>query len=139
VTALPQILMAASAFVIGLLGAVHLLYTFRGDRLHPRDGGLQARMHEVSPMLTSRTTMWRAWIGFNASHSLGAMLYGLVYGYLATVRSDVVFGSAFLVLVGFAMLCALLVLARAYWFSVPFRGIALATALYVAAVVARWV
>src|SRR5438046_6957052 len=27
--------------------------------------------------------MWRAWVGFNASHSMGAMLFGLVFAFLA--------------------------------------------------------
>ena len=33
---LAQKLMAGSAAVVFLLGAVHLLYTFRGNRLFPR-------------------------------------------------------------------------------------------------------
>ena len=28
-------------------------------------------------MITPQTTLWRAWIGFNASHSLAAILFGL--------------------------------------------------------------
>jgi hypothetical protein len=35
--------------------------------------------------------MWKAWVGFNASHSYGAILFGLVYGYLASMSSEVVF------------------------------------------------
>ena len=33
-------LIAASAAVIFGLGLIHLLYTFRGPKLHPRDAGL---------------------------------------------------------------------------------------------------
>ena len=31
--------------------------------------------------------MWRAWVGFNATHSLGLILFGALYGYLATRHS----------------------------------------------------
>lgn len=132
---LASALVAASAAVILLLGMAHLLFTFRGPKLHPRDAALQARMQEVSPVLTRQTTMWKAWVGFNASHSYGAIFFGLVYGYLALVHAALLFQASFLLAVGLALLLGYLVLARLYWFSIPLRGVALATALYVAALV----
>ncbi|KAF0166250.1 MAG: hypothetical protein FD157_869 [Rhodocyclaceae bacterium] len=129
------LLLAASAAIILLLGIAHLLFTFRGPKLHPRDATLTARMKEVSPVLTRQTTMWKAWIGFNASHSNGAIFFGLVYGYLALAHASFLFQSPFLLLVGLAMLVGYVFLARTYWFSIPFRGITLATALYVVALV----
>lgn len=129
------LLLAASAAIILLLGMTHLLITFRGSKLHPRDTALESGMKEVSPVLTRQTTMWKAWIGFNASHSNGAIFFGLVYGYLALAHASFLFQSPFLLLVGLAMLVGYVFLARVYWFSIPFRGITLATALYVAALV----
>lgn len=132
---LPALLLAASAAIVLLLGLLHLNLTFRGSKLHPRDAELQARMKEVSPVLTRRTTMWKAWVGFNASHSFGAMLFGLVYGYLALVHSSFLFASAFLLLVGLCLLVGYLLLARAYWFHIPLRGVVAALVLYLAALV----
>ena len=129
------LLVAASAAIILLLGMIHLLYTFRGNKLHPRDSALEARLKEVSPVITRETTMWKAWIGFNASHSYGAILFGLVYGYLALFHGAFLFGSPFLLVLGLVLLAGYAFLGRAYWFSVPFRGIVLSTALYVAALV----
>ena len=117
---------------------IHLLYTFRGNKLHPRDSALEARLKEVSPVITRETTMWKAWIGFNASHSYGAILFGLVYGYLALFHGAFLFGSPFLLVLGLVLLAGYAFLGRAYWFSVPFRGIVLSTALYVAALVIAW-
>ena len=131
-------LMTASALVIFALGTAHLIFTFRGNKLHPRDSELEARLREVSPVLTRQTTMWKAWIGFNASHSYGAMFYGLVYGYLALAHGELLFSSPYLLTVGFVLLVAFVVLAWRFWFSVPFRGIVLATGLYLAAIVANW-
>ena len=130
-------LLVGSAFIIFALGMAHLLFTFRGNRFHPRDAALQARLKEVSPVITRQTTMWNAWIGFNASHSLGAILFGLIYGYLAVVHGPLLFGSTFLLCVGLLTLCGYIVLAKRYWFSLPFRGILVATVLYVLALVAN--
>ncbi|MGB0133055.1 LIC_13387 family protein [Dokdonella sp.] len=125
-----EILMVSSAAIILLLGSMHLVFTFFGSRMQPRDPGLRARMDAVSPVISRDTTMWRAWIGFNASHSLGAMLFGMVYGYLAFCHAELLFGSSFLLAVGFAMLVAFLLLARTFWFRIPLAGISVALACY---------
>jgi hypothetical protein len=134
--ALPSLLLAASAAIVLCLGTAHLWLTFRGTALHPRDESLTARMREVTPRLTRQTTMWRAWVGFNASHSVGAMLFGLTWGYLALAQPGVLFASVFLRGLGLVLLAGYAVLGWRYWFSIPFRGIALAAALYVAALIA---
>jgi hypothetical protein len=95
--------MTLSTLVPLVLGALHLIYTFSGPRLLPRDPALQARMNEVNRVITRETTVWRAWIGFNASHSMGAILFGLVYGFLANAHPGLLFNSPFLLVVGFAM------------------------------------
>lgn len=129
--------MLASAGIVLALGSTHLAYTFLGRRLWPRDDALQRAMAADTLRLTRQTTVWKAWIGFNASHSLGAMLFGLVYGHLAWAHPDLLFRSPFLLVVGGTMLGSLLVLAKRCWFSVPMGGLALALGLFLAAVVAR--
>ena len=133
-----QLLIAASAGIVFVLGSIHLYLTFFGNAFSPRDAELEARMKTVSPLLTREITMWNAWIGFNASHSLGAMLFGALYAYLAVARHDVLFDSPFLLALGFAFLAALLALANAYWFRIPFRGILCATVAYSVALGLRW-
>lgn len=135
---LAPLLIALSAGVILLLGLLHLLYTFRGQKLHPRDAELEARMKEVSPVISRETTMWKTWIGFNASHSYGGILFGLVYGYLALIHGSFLFQSPFLLGVGLCLLLGYVFLGKVYWFSVPFRGIVLSTMLYLAALVIEW-
>lgn len=134
-TTLASLLIAASAATILLLGLVHLLYTFRGRKLHPWDAAVEAAMKESSPVLTRQTTMWKAWIGFNASHSGGAILFGLVYGYLALAQAAFLFQSPFLLGLGLVFLACYVFLARVYWFSIPFRGIVMASLLYGAGLV----
>ena len=131
--------MTASAAVILAFGIIHLLYTFHGPKLTPRDTALRQRMQEVSPVITSETTIWKTWIGVNATHSLALILFGLIYGYLALSKSEVLFNSPFLLLVGLGMLLALAVICRLYFFSIPFRGICFALVCYIAGVaLSRW-
>jgi hypothetical protein len=137
-SALAPALMAASAAIIFALGLLHLVYTFRGNKLHPRDEQLMANMKSISPRIARQTTMWKAWIGFNASHSYGALLFGAVYGYLALAHSAFLFQSPFLLLLGLLLLAGYVLLAKLYWFSVPYRGIVASTVCYVAALALAW-
>lgn len=127
--------MTASAGIILALGIVHLVYTFYGKKLTPRDPALQVAMREGLPVISRETTMWKTWIGFNASHSMGAILFGLIYGYLTLVHPALLFQSTYLLAVGLAMLSGLAVLGKVYWFSIPFRGICISLVCYVAAIV----
>ncbi len=133
-----QSLIAASAGIVFALGSIHLYYTFFSNAFSPRDAELETRMKAVSPLLTRDISMWKAWVGFNASHSLGAMLFGAIYAYMAIARPAMLFGSPFLLALGFAFLAALLALARVYWFRIPFRGILCATVAYSVALGLHW-
>src|SRR5688572_25327984 len=106
---LKTLLMLAGAGIVLTLGLIHLLYTFYGTKLLPRDPELVEAMKRVALVITGETTVWKAWLGFNASHSMAAILFGLIYGYLALAQPQVVFGSLFLQIVGFLMLSGLLV------------------------------
>lgn len=82
--------------------------------------------------------MWKAWVGFNASHSYGLILFGAVYGHLAVEHSDFLFQSVFLLSLGLILLLGYVFLAKRYFFRIPFRGLLLATVLYVFALITRW-
>ena len=136
--AIAPALVTASAVIVLLLGLAHLLYTFHGPRLWPRGGELKARMQEVSPVITRQTTMWKAWIGFNASHSHGLILFGATYGYLALGHGAFLFQSVFLLSLGLIGLCGYVFLAQRYFFRFPLRAVIVATLLYGIALVANW-
>jgi hypothetical protein len=127
---LPALLVTASAAIVAAFGSLHLFHTFRGRMLYPRDDELLESMRRTAPRITRETTMWRAWVGFNATHSMSLILFGLFYGYLALAAPTLLFTSWFLRLLGLATLVAFVVLARRYFFSVPFKGVVVAAALY---------
>lgn len=68
-------------------------------------------------------------------HSFGLIFFGALYGYLALRHSALLFHSWFLLALGFALLLGYSVISKLYFFSSPFRGVALATALYLVGIV----
>ena len=62
------------------LGLAHVFATpltpAESKGLSPRDAALRETMSKETVRLTRRTTLWLAWVGFNLSHSLGAVLFG---------------------------------------------------------------
>lgn len=133
-TAAPWLLAACAAIVL-LFGVLHLLHTFRGPKLLPRDRELQTRMQETSPVIARQTTMWKVWVGVNASHSYGLILFGAVYGYLAIAHGELLFRSTFLLSLGLLLLFGYVFVCKVYFFRTPFRGFVVATSLYVIALV----
>jgi hypothetical protein len=126
--------MVLSASIIFTLGVVHLVYTFWGPKLTPRDPALQIRVSQIAPVITNETTMWRCWVGFNASRSMGLIWFGLVFGFLALPHGQLLFQSPFLLVVGLAMLGGFVVPAKVYLFSVPPTGIRISLACRVASI-----
>jgi hypothetical protein len=66
--------------LFGILGLVHAFYTFtdsiRPRRLVPDKPVVMQDMASTGVCLAKGdTTMWRAWVGFNLSHSLGALIF----------------------------------------------------------------
>ena len=122
-------LVATAAGILGALGTLHLLYTFLTPKFDPYDPAVAAAMKGTSPRITRATTMWRAWVGFNASHSLGAMFFGAVYSLIALTSPALLAQPAWLLL-GLATCISYLLLAIKYWFHIPLIGIAIATTLF---------
>jgi len=138
---LSRYLYLAGALPFLVLGAAHALATpltpedVKG--LSPSDPELAAAMTRSGLRLTRRTDMWRAWIGFNLSHSLGVLVFaGFV---LVTGRSPEVFAAEARLGIPFALVVAsiYLRLSSRYWFRTPFMGCLLAVVLFLAAWTAR--
>ena len=129
-----RLLMVLSASILLTLGTMHLAYTIWGTSFAPRDPALQVSMSRISPVLTKETTMWRCWMGFNVSHSMGLILFSLVYGYLALAHNQLLFRSPFLLLVGLVMLACLIVVCRLYFFRAPLIGVTISCVFYVVSI-----
>jgi hypothetical protein len=131
---LDSTLIAISAAIVFLLGCGHLVLTFFTRAFSPNDILLEEKLKLVSPVITYQTTMWRSQVGFHVSHSLGVILFGTIYSYLALVNSTFFFQSHFLVILGALVLVTYLILAKLYWFVGPLIGISIAFLCYLAGV-----
>jgi hypothetical protein len=116
---------------------LHALYTFldirEPRRLVPQEPSVALAMAESSLRLArGGTNMWRAWVGFNFSHSLGAILFGML-----CIGAGLVLGTLVLpawILFVLVLIALLYVgLSVLYWFRIPTMGIALATVCLVIA------
>jgi len=123
------ILIASSIFLI--LGTMHLIYTFFTNKFLARDRETTQKMKETSPILTKETTVWDAWIGFNASHSAGAIFIGLINILLVTQHFEVYQNSFNILLLDICAAIFYLFLAKRYWFKIPLIGILIATSCFI--------
>lgn len=130
-----QILLIVGASIFGVLGTMHLLYTFFTNKFDAYDASVTKAMKGTSPVLTKETSMWRAWIGFNASHSLGAMLVAGVYIPLTVSYFNVIQGSAWFSILPVLIGLSYLILAKKYWFKIPFTGVLISTVSFAVAAV----
>ena len=125
-------LLGALPFLV--LGLVHALATPlrpEDDKgLSPRDPAYRQGMTEQTIQLTRRTTLWLAWVGFNLSHSLGAVTFGVVV--LLVARSSAAFEANRAVFVPLAIVVSSLYLAIGLrcWFRTPIIGILISSACF---------
>ena len=133
---MPRLLLIVGGAVFGVLGALHALYTLldlrKPRRLVPVDPSIAHAMAN-SPLRLSggRTDMWRAWVGFNFSHSLGVLLVAglaLWAGFRFNML-PVAIVMPVLTLIG----CVYLILALLYWFRAPAIGVAIGTCCFAVA------
>jgi len=130
-----QILLIVGATIFGTLGTIHLVLTFFSNKFDAFDQNVTKAMKETSPILTKETTMWDAWIGFNASHSFGATLVTAFYVPLAITEMSIIRESEWFSILPAVVGLSYLALAKKYWFKIPFIGILISTACFIGAAV----
>jgi hypothetical protein len=126
-------LLIAGGTLFSILGLLHAIYTisdvYRPRRLVPMAQAVIDQMASTGVRLArGRMTMWDAWLGFNLSHSLGVVIFGLVcIGVGAFAERLAVPKAALLipVLVGGIYL----LVAIRFWFRTPAVGIVIGTGL----------
>jgi hypothetical protein len=134
-------LFLAGGLPFAVLGLAHALATplRPADRkgLAPSDPALAEAMSRGHVRMTRRTDLWRCWVGFNLSHSLGAVAFGAFV--LAIGRSGASYESqaAFAGPLAVAVSGAFLGLAVRYWFRTPIVGCAFSFACFALAWAAR--
>ena len=132
-----RLLLILGGGIFVLLGFLHALYTYldigRPRRLVPQDPAVAIAMAKSQVRLAQGgTTMWRAWVGFNFSHSLGALMFGALCCGAGAVLGTIVM-PAWILFLFVAVALVYLRLSVLYWFRILTAGIALAALCLLAA------
>jgi len=130
-----QILFIIGASIFGILGFLHLIFTFFTNNFNPYNSAVTKAMKSSSPLLTKETTIWRAWVGFNASHSLGMLFFSAIYIPLALSHMQFIANNSWFAVLPSIVGISYLLLAKNYWFKIPFFGILLSTVCFLGAFV----
>lgn len=134
-----RILFLTGALPYLLLGLAHAAHTPRSTPerkgLSPRDPALAQAMAAGTLLITRRTDVWRAWVGFNFSHSLGAVFFGV--SVLLAGRDAPTFAheAPFWLPTAIAVGLIYLAIGLRFWFRAPIAGIACSLGSFVAAAV----
>lgn len=136
---LADLLLAAAGAIYVLLGGLHGWFTWKDASepsiLVPRDPAMIAAMRGMPLRIHPQTDFWRAWLGFNFSHSLalvltGGGLLGGAFAWPEAFRASWGLRGLAVVLAGIWLLLSL-----KYFFVRPVQGAGAALALIVAAIV----
>lgn len=128
-----QILWIIASSVYIILASLHLLYTFFTDNFLAKDRDTVEMMKQTHPLLTNKTTMWKAWVGFNGSHSAGGIFLGSINILLAGLYYPFLSNALPVIILTVVTSLFYLFLAVKYWFKIPLAGIAVATGCYIVA------
>lgn len=128
-----QILLVIGASIFGALGLIHLIFTFFSNKFDAYNSEVTGAMKSTSPVITKETTVWLAWVGFNASHSLGAIFFAAIYIPLAVSHMQFIINSSWFSVLPSMVGVSYLLLAQKYWFKIPFFGILISTLCFISA------
>lgn len=118
-----QYLWIVGSSIILFLGCAHMYFTFFTDKFSSKNKTVLDEMKNSSLILTKETTIWKAWIGFNASHGSGVIFIALINLYLVIFHFSLFESNHFLYIFNIVTIAFYLWLAKRYWFSAPFIGI----------------
>jgi hypothetical protein len=123
-----QALLIVGAGIVFLLGLVHAILTLQ-DLANPRtfiptDAAVLAAMKTsrlaIAP--NTHTNLWKAWMGFNLSHSLGILLFGGELLGIGLFQFTLFAHSPLIQSVAILVSAAYFVLSVCFWFSRPAIG-----------------
>jgi hypothetical protein len=117
-------IMGAAIFLIS--GVFHGVMTLQ-DLINPRtftppDQSLRQAMQESSIEIDPQTNLWKAWLGFNLSHSLGLVMFGGTFVVIGIFWFPIFSDSYWLQTCALCIAVAYLILSLKFWFSKPVIG-----------------
>lgn len=126
-----QILIFVGASIYLMLGTLHATFTlidvFKPRWFTPIDDSVREAMQGMPFKLNSQTDMWKGWLGFNLSHSLGLIMYGLFIYFITLLAYETLLTSIALKIGIMTISLIYILLSYKFWFWGPVLGTSLAT------------
>jgi hypothetical protein len=123
------------ALVFVVLGSAHALASmvdvFRPFLFTPVDEEVKRVMMDSTILITDRTSLWDAWLGFNISHGYGVFFFGLITFLSARHNFDYVLSFKPLLPLTIFMPLGYLIMALFFWFYLPALGCTLGLICFV--------
>lgn len=121
-----QALVIAGASIFLILGVLHGVLTLQ-DLSHPRtftppDVQLRQAMQKSSIAIHPQTNLWKAWLGFNLSHSLGLVVFGGTFLVIGFFYFPLFAQTLWIQSCALLVAAAYLILSLTFWFSKPAIG-----------------
>jgi hypothetical protein len=134
-----QLLFVLAAAIFCFLGVIHVVLTIRDlndpKSFTPTDDKVREAMIGARLRFAPATTIWRAWLGFNLSHSLGLLVFGGLLGGLALYDFRFVAGSTALQVTAVVVAGMYALLAVRFWFAVPAAATAFGALAFLASAI----
>ena len=99
------------------------------------DPALREAMQQSSLRFHRDWNLWRAWLGFNLTHSLGLIVFGAAFLHVGIFEPQLFASSLLIQAVAVAVSAAYLVVSLRFFFSGPVIGSAIGLACFLAAAV----
>jgi hypothetical protein len=132
-----RVLEIAGASIFLILGILHGVLTLQ-DLSNPRtftppDEALRLSMQNSSIAIDPQTNLWRAWLGFNLSHSLGLMMFGSTFIAIGLFNFSTFTQVLWLQVCATLISGAYLIMSIKFWFSKPVIGAGIGLSCFVIA------
>jgi len=93
------ILLAIGVIVFGVLGAVHLVYTFILDTARAFKQYIKKSFSNISAVLVrKKNSTGNSWVKVSANHIIGAMLVAILFVSLTITKMDVILETQWLLI-----------------------------------------
>jgi hypothetical protein len=136
-----KLLFLVGSLLFSTLGLAHALLAIRDLRIPrsftPTDDNVRLAMVDARLRLAPQTTIWRSWLGFNLSHSLGLVVFGGLLTGIAVRDFDFVARSAFLKTSSVIVALLYFWMAVRFWFWLPATLSAVGAACFVLSALSR--
>ena len=139
-----KLLFNTGSVILGIFGTAHGVFTLydyyvKLTYFTPVNDEARKQMESTAIKLHPSTNMWRAWLGFNLSHSMGIVSFSLVSIYLANSNTHNALVNDTTMIYSYSIGTSLTYacLANEFWFISPTIGSLLSATCFIASYIIR--